>query len=68
MGRERKKGKLKSAELPQGKARLNLLLDADLKAWVHEHARKNHTTVTAIVVEHFLALKRESYGTGVKQI
>lgn len=68
MGRTKKRARLRNAELPQGKARLNLLLDADLKTWVHEYARKNHTTVTAIVVEHFLRLQREAYGTGVKQI
>jgi hypothetical protein len=40
-----------------GTARLNLLMDAKLKEWVHRYAKKRRTTVTAIINQLLLELR-----------
>lgn len=38
-------------------ARLNLILDASLKEWVHRYAKKRRTTVTALINQFLLELR-----------
>jgi len=40
------------------KTRLNLLIDADLKEWAMEYAKRNKTTVTSMITDHFRHLRR----------
>jgi hypothetical protein len=39
------------------KTRLNLLIDADLKVWARKYAKKKHTTITQMIVDHFVKLR-----------
>lgn len=48
--------------------RLNLVIDPVLKEWAHKHARRNHTTVTAIIISFLLELKRLESSSDVEQI
>lgn len=53
--------------------RLNLLIRADLKKWVHRYADKMDKTISAIVTEHFIELRgreqRERFhGVEIEQI
>lgn len=41
------------------KARLNLKLDEDLKDWVQDFAERNNTSVSALVRDYFLMLRRQ---------
>lgn len=45
-----------------GKSRLNLRIPADLLSWIKRHAKKKHTTVTQIVIDHFGSMKDGSHG------
>jgi len=40
-----------------GIARLNLMMDAKLKEWVHRYAKKRRTTVTAIINQFLMELR-----------
>ena len=48
--------------------RLNLIIDPELKEWAHEYASRSHTTVSAIVIRHFLDLREEDQLPNVPQI
>jgi hypothetical protein len=53
--------------------RLNLLIRADLKEWVHRFADKMDKSVSAIVTEHFIELRERErrervHGVEVEQI
>ena len=39
------------------KTRLNLLIDADLKEWAMEYAKRHDTTVTSLITDHFRHLR-----------
>jgi hypothetical protein len=39
------------------KTRLNLLIDADLKEWAMEYAKRHDTTVTRLITDHFRHLR-----------
>jgi hypothetical protein len=58
----RRKGK------DEQKGRLNLLIDPTLKNWVHGFADKKGTSVSAIVVMHFMELRDEDNRPKIKQI
>ena len=45
--------------VPEGKERLNLQLEGDLKRWAKDYAKRNHTTMTAIITKHFRELQAE---------
>lgn len=40
------------------KTRLNLMIDEDLKKWAMEYAKRNNTTVTSMITDHFRHLRR----------
>ena len=53
--------------------RLNLLIRADLKRWVHHFADRMDKSVSAIVTEHFIELRERErrervHGVEVEQI
>lgn len=53
--------------------RLNLLIRADLKGWVHKYADRMAKSVSAIVIEHFVELRERErrekvHGVEIKQI
>ena len=53
--------------------RLNLLIRADLKEWVHKHADRMDKSVSSIVTEHFIELRERErrekiHGAEVEQI
>jgi len=63
-----KKGKTKEAPEPEGKARLNLLIPGDLKVWARDYADRHCTTITNIIVSHFVDLREREKGVDVEQI
>lgn len=65
-----KKKKRKRTRLPlsDDKERLNLILPSDLKVWLQKYAAKRNTTVTALIVQHFSALRAEDEIPDVRQI
>jgi len=53
--------------------RLNLLIRADLKGWVHKYADRMDKSVSSIVTEHFIELRERErrekvHGVEVEQI
>lgn len=50
------------------KVRKNFLVPADLAAWVESYAKKNHTTMTHLILEHLMNLRRESENGHAEQI
>ena len=53
--------------------RLNLLIRADLKDWVHKYSDRMDKSVSAIVTEHFIELRERErrekiHGVEVEQI
>ena len=53
--------------------RLNLLIRADLKKWVHKYADQMDKSISAIVTEHFISLQARDqreriHGVEVEQI
>lgn len=45
--------------LPDDKDRLNLQMNRELKIWAKGYAKRTNTTLTGIITQHFLDLKRE---------
>ena len=64
----KKKSKKKKKVLNGGKARLNLLIDPVLKSWLHEYADRNQTTVTQLIIQHFMELKVADEAPRIRQI
>lgn len=60
--------KYDSSSLPDDKDRLNLQIDKDLKVWVRDYARRKHTSLTQLITDYFVELKKEEEGDGVEQI
>jgi len=60
-----KKGKQKNLK---GRARLNVVIDADLKEFAQQYARRHCTQVTQLIVDHFLDLKEREGSLDVEQI
>lgn len=58
----------KNNTLPDDKDRLNLQMDKDLKAWAQDYAKRHHTSLTQLITDHFVELRREEEGDGVQQI
>lgn len=50
--------KAQKPSIPDGKARLNLLLDEELKDWAADFVKKKGTNLTALISNHFRLLKR----------
>lgn len=50
------------------KARLNVVLDAELKRFAQRYAARNCTQLTQIIVDHFLELRRREEDLDVEQI
>ena len=64
-----KKTRRKVAPVNDGKsARLNLMIDPDLKAWAHQYTRQRSTSISALITEHFSNLRERERGDGIKQI
>lgn len=49
----------KAAIVPDGKDRLNLQVDEELKKWAQTYAKENHTSLTQIITDFFITLKKE---------
>lgn len=69
------KGKKKSIEDEDvdevdenGRARLNLLIDRDLKQWAQRYAKGRCTTITALVTRHLVHLRANEHEINVEQI
>lgn len=58
----------KRTTLPDGKDRLNLQIDEDLKEWAKDYAKRHHTTLTQLIADHFVSLRDKELGEGVEQI
>jgi hypothetical protein len=63
----KRRGKRKEEE-EADKCRLNLLIDGELKRFAHRYAKKHHTSVTALVTQHFVELREREKGINVRQI
>jgi hypothetical protein len=50
------------------KVRKNFLLPKDLAEWVVKYANVNNTSMTKIIVDHLLALKKANESGHVEQI
>jgi predicted HicB family RNase H-like nuclease len=50
------------------KARLNLLIDPELKEWAHAYAKRNHTSLSALITHHLVTLKWKEAKPDVQQI
>ena len=48
--------------------RLNLVIDPDLKEWAHEYAKRKHTSVTQLVIDHLIELRESERTIDVEQI
>ncbi len=59
--------KVKRAK-PQDKARLNLLIDPELKEWAHGYATRYHTSLSAIITHHLVTLREKEAKPDVQQI
>ncbi len=53
---------------PEQRARLNLLIDANLKDWAKGFASRRQTTVTAIITDHLVKLRDMETSADVEQI
>ena len=58
-----KKTKAKAAPKPRNRVsgerrRLNLKLDEDLAAWAFDYAERHATTVTQLITDHLVMLKK----------
>lgn len=53
---------------PAYDARLNVVIDPKLKTWVKDYANRKHTTITAIIVDHFVELREIDEAGDVEQI
>lgn len=58
----------KAVIVPEGKDRLNLQIDEELKKWAQEYARRHHTSLTQMITDHFVDLRKQEDGEGVEQI
>jgi len=54
-----------NTRVPKGKARLNIVLEEDLKRWVQRYAVRNKTTVTHIIHATFVKLRKGETGVEV---
>lgn len=52
----------------QDKARLNLLIDPELKEWAHEYAARYHTSLSALITHHLVHLREREAKPDVQQI
>ena len=67
--KKKKKKAKKKAPKPQTKdGRLNLRIDPDLTAWIHEYANRHQTTVTALTTDFFVHLRETEHVVTVRQI
>ena len=63
----KKKKKVKVEHIcPAG--RLDLVIDPDLKNWAKSYARRRHTSLTAIIIQHLVDLQDRDRGCNVEQI
>ncbi len=51
-----------------GKVRLNMRVPIELDTWLKDYARRNNTTVTAIILQYFGSLKEAEEARRVDQI
>jgi hypothetical protein len=64
----RRKKKSHRRGRPAYDARLNVVIDPELKEWVREYAVRKHTSITALIVGHFIELREIDEGGNVEQI
>lgn len=53
---------------PPDKARLNLLIDPELKDWAHGYAARYHTSLSALITHHLIVLREKEAKPDVQQI
>lgn len=51
-----------------GKSRINLRIPPDLDAWITAYAKRNNTTMTELIIRHFLEIKQKEEGDRVPQV
>jgi hypothetical protein len=52
----------------KAKVRKNFVFPADIVKWAEKHAEENDTTLTRIILDHLLYLRRQSEAEHVEQI
>ena len=69
---KRPKKKTKSSKklsgVPEGQARLNLLLDQGLKDYAKGYADRHHTNITQLIKDYFVGLRKKEKGLDIDQI
>lgn len=68
MAKRKKKPVQRSTVDDNGKARLNLMIDAELKDWAHGYAARKGKSLSGMVVEYFVELRVEDEAPDVPQI
>lgn len=66
--RKRVKPKARPKVGPPDKARLNLLIDPELKEWAHGYAARYHTSLSALITHHLVVLREREAKPDVQQI
>lgn len=61
-------GSPKSNGVPDGQARLNLLLEQDLKDYAKDYADRHHTNITQLIKDFFVNLRKKEKGLDIDQI
>jgi hypothetical protein len=52
----------------KSKVRKNFVFPSDIVKWAEKHAEANNTTLTRIILDHLLQLRRQSEAEHVEQI
>lgn len=64
----KKPAKSRQKKVKPKSGRLNLVIDPKLKRWAHDYAKRNHTTLTAIITAYLVQLKGSENTLDVEQI
>ena len=65
---KKKKAAPKKAKKPTRTARLNLMIVPELKRDMHSYAERHHTSLSSIIVKHFVHLLEKEREPNVEQI
>ena len=64
----KKKKKRTNGRKPMRTARLNLMIEPRLKKKMHAYAKRNHKSLSTIIIDHFVDLLQREKGLNVEQI
>jgi hypothetical protein len=53
---------------PESKARINLVVDQDLRDWMFEYAKRRRTKVSRLIADYFITLKEREDAGYIEQI